>query len=116
MRRALEAIWCPFVNRQEENLSQFNTDNPFLNKNDSPALSAAAISALHQGNKIEAIKIVRVERNIGLKEAKDAVDAFVRSQPALQSTFAAAQSGATRKALAWIVGIVVVALIVYSLR
>ncbi|TRZ96713.1 MAG: hypothetical protein D4R84_06580 [Rhodocyclaceae bacterium] len=39
-----------------------------------PALSAEAIAALRRGNKIEAIKLVRVERNLGLKEAKDAVE------------------------------------------
>ena len=94
-------------------MSPSNIDNPLLNKNIGPALSAAAISALHQGDKIEAIKIVREERNIGLKEAKDAVDAFVRSQPSLQSSFAAAQSGAKRTALLWLAGIVVVAVLAY---
>lgn len=33
-------------------------------------LPLAAIAALQQGNKIEAIKIIRQERGIGLKEAK----------------------------------------------
>ena len=36
----------------------------------------AAIEALWQGNVIEAIKVVRQERNIGLKEAKEVVDAL----------------------------------------
>jgi ribosomal protein L7/L12 len=77
-----------------------------------PPLSTAAISALHRGNKIEAIKIVREELNIGLKEAKDAVDDYVRSQPALQSSFAAAQSEAKRSALLWLV-LIVLALLGY---
>jgi hypothetical protein len=37
-----------------------------------PPLSPPAIAALHKGNKIAGIKIVRQELNIGLKEAKDA--------------------------------------------
>ncbi|MCX7141012.1 MAG: ribosomal protein L7/L12 [Proteobacteria bacterium] len=67
-----------------------------------PPLSIAAISALHSGNKIDAIKIVREERNIGLKEAKDAVEDYVRSQPALQASFAAAQAQSKRSALQWL--------------
>ena len=43
-----------------------------------PRLSTAAISALQHGRKIAAIKIVREERNIGLKEAKNVVDDYVR--------------------------------------
>ena len=78
-----------------------------------PPLSTAAISAIHQGNKIEAIKIVRKERNIGLKEAKDAVEDYVRSQPALQSSLAAAQAEAKRGALLWLAALIVLALLAY---
>lgn len=46
-------------------------------------LSASAVGALLKGRKIEAIKIVRKERGIGLKEAKDAVEAYLRRDPAL---------------------------------
>ncbi len=78
-----------------------------------PPLSTAAISALHHGNKIEAIKIVREERDIGLKEAKDAVDDYVRSQPALQPSLAAAQSEAKRSALLWLAALIVLAFLAY---
>jgi ribosomal protein L7/L12 len=37
-------------------------------------LPETAIAALHLGNKIEAIRIVRESSGIGLKEAKDLVD------------------------------------------
>ncbi len=40
-----------------------------------PPFPRAALEALERGNKIEAIKIVRAELHIGLKEAKDLVDA-----------------------------------------
>ena len=39
---------------------------------------------LWRGEVIEAIKLVRVERNLGLKEAKDLVDAYIRSHPSLR--------------------------------
>lgn len=76
-------------------------------------LSTAAISALRHGNKIEAIKIVREERKIGLKEAKDAVDDYVRSQPALQSSLAAAQSEAKGNALRWVAALIILGLLAY---
>jgi len=78
-----------------------------------PTLPPAAIAALHQGNKIEAIKIVRTERDLGLKEAKDAVEDYVRTQPSLQSAFANAQSESKRGALLWVAAVIAVALVVY---
>ncbi len=47
-----------------------------------PAAAAAAVAA---GNMIEAIKIVRREQHIGLKEAKDAVDAYVSQHPEMRA-------------------------------
>lgn len=74
-------------------------------------LPPAAILALQQGKKIEAIKILRAEQPMGLKEAKDAVDAYVRTQPQLQQSVAAAQTRATRTALfVFIVALAVAAL------
>lgn len=77
------------------------------------SLPVAAISALHRGNKIEAIKLVREERGIGLKEAKDAVDEYVRTQPSLQSTFAAAQAQSGRTALLWLAILIGCAILLY---
>ncbi|MFN0168835.1 MAG: ribosomal protein L7/L12 [Bryobacteraceae bacterium] len=77
-------------------------------------LSAAALSALHQGNKIEAIKIVRQERNLGLKEAKDAVEEYVRSQPSLQSSLARAHAGVRNRLLLWGAALAALAVLAYS--
>ena len=46
-------------------------------------LPAAAVAALTNGRKIEAIKIVRQESGLGLKQAKDLVEAYVASHPML---------------------------------
>ena len=77
--------------------------------NPSPSLSLAAVAALQQGNKIEAIKIVRAERNLGLKEAKDAVEQYVRGQPALQAALAASQADSRRRMLPWLIAAIAIA-------
>jgi ribosomal protein L7/L12 len=47
------------------------------------SLPAAAASALQQGNKIEAIRLLREQTGLGLKEAKNAIDASMEGgQPA----------------------------------
>ena len=78
-----------------------------------PALSIAAISALHRGKKIEAIKILREERKIALKEAKDAVEEYVESRSALRSSLRVAQAQTHRTILLWAVALVGLALLAY---
>ena len=51
-----------------------------------------AIAALEQGNKIEAIKITRMQNGLGLKESKDAVEAYLERNPALNERFKLASS------------------------
>lgn len=53
-------------------------------------LSEAVIAAIQNGRKIEAIKILRGETGLGLKDAKHAVDAYAQRHPDLVS-----QTGAT---------------------
>jgi len=69
----------------------------------SPALPQAAVAALERGNTIEAIKIVRLERDIGLKESKDLVDAYLKSRPDLQRRLEAAQAEARQGFVRWMV-------------
>jgi hypothetical protein len=52
-------------------------------------LPVAAIAALQEGNKILAIKLVRDATGLGLKEAHDAVSAYIASRPELRERFAA---------------------------
>lgn len=63
----------------------------------SSTLSNAAVELLWRGDVIGAIKVVRVERNLGLKEAKDLVDVYIRSQPSLRLKLEQAQAEAWRK-------------------
>ncbi|MGQ0666431.1 MAG: hypothetical protein ACT4O4_05295 [Nitrospiraceae bacterium] len=52
---------------------------------------------------IEAIKVVRLEQHIGLKEAKDQVDAYLRSQPVLHKKMEQAQADTREGLLRWLV-------------
>ncbi len=47
-------------------------------------LPAAAIMALANGNLIEAVKIVRNERQVSLAQAKNAVDVYLQANPSLR--------------------------------
>lgn len=72
----------------------------------SATLPAAAVEALRQGNKIEAIKLMRLERDIGLKESKDAVEAYLRAQPALLQQLNVSQAQGREGFLRWLVVVV----------
>jgi len=76
---------------------------------------AEALTALWQGNKIEAIKILRQALHIDLKDAKDKVDQYVSNEPALQQKLATAQTESLRGLVRWLFIIGVVAIAVYYL-
>ena len=88
-------------------------DRTLRKSNSTPQLPVAALAALRQGNKIEAIKLIREQQGIGLKEAKDRVDDYLNSQPARQSSVASAQSEAKRRSLLWLALIVAISLLAY---
>ncbi len=72
-------------------------------------LPKAAVEALWHGNVIEAIKVVREERNIGLKEAKSLVNAYIASQPALKKKIDQVLATAQQRFTRWLVGFLVLA-------
>jgi ribosomal protein L7/L12 len=76
---------------------------------------AETITALWQGNKIEAIKILRQAHHLDLKDAKDKVDQYVRNEPALQQKLATAQNENLRGLVRWLLLAIALALIVYYL-
>ncbi len=75
----------------------------------SSELPKAAIQALWQGNVIEAIKVVRQERHIGLKEAKEAVETYIASEPALKKKMDQVLAMAKQKFIQWFIGFLVLA-------
>lgn len=58
----------------------------------SSTLPPAAVELLWRGDVIGAIKLARVERNLGLKEAKNLADADIRSRPSLRQKLEQAQA------------------------
>ncbi len=80
------------------------------------AIPLAAVAALQNGKFIEAVKIVRQARGIGLKDAKDTVDSYVASEPLVRSRLAAARAETRRSALLWGIALALLAgLVVYFL-
>jgi len=77
------------------------------------AFPAAAEAALLQGNKIEAIKIVRKERGVDLKEAKDIVEQHVAARPGLQMQMESAQAASRQGFLPWLMAVIVIGALVY---
>lgn len=71
------------------------------------------VSALSEGKKIEAIKLLREAYGIGLKEAKDAVDEYIKSRPELSMRLTDLQQKSKRALLWWIVIFAVVLLVCY---
>ena len=49
--------------------------------NDEPELPDDVLAAIRANRKIGAIKLLRKHQNIGLKEAKDIVDAYIAQHP-----------------------------------
>jgi ribosomal protein L7/L12 len=58
--------------------------------------------ALWQGDRIEAIKLVRQEQKIGLREATDVVDTYLQSQPTLTHRIHEAHADAREGLRRWL--------------
>ena len=76
-------------------------------------LSPAAVAALNQGNKIEAIKLLRQERGLELKDAKDTVEQYLAMNPSVQANYSAIQAQTGRKGLWWLVVVIAGAILAY---
>ncbi|NQD91531.1 50S ribosomal protein L7/L12 [Pseudomonas sp. CrR25] len=59
------------------------------------------VAALERGRKIEAIKLLRERRGLGLKEAKEAVELYTREHPHLHGSRALA-GGSSHGLLFWV--------------
>lgn len=75
-----------------------------------------AVEALRNGDKIAAIKYFRNSHDIGLKEAKDAVEAHLATNPALAQQFQLARSARPGHGVVWIALLVVAIVVVLFIR
>jgi hypothetical protein len=69
----------------------------------SPALSQAAVTALWKNQIFDAIKLVRLEQDIGFDEAKELVDSYLRSQPTLRNQIEEARADAREGLFRWLI-------------
>jgi ribosomal protein L7/L12 len=76
-------------------------------------LSPAAVTALERGSKIEAIKIVRETSGVGLKEAKEIVEAFIDRTPSVKSRMDSANAAIGKSAFGWLLVVAAVAAVAY---
>ncbi len=61
------------------------------------------LTALQRGDKIEAIKLLRVRRKLDLKDAKDAVDAYLKEYGPQDDSAAPGKTASNGRGLAWLV-------------
>lgn len=74
-----------------------------------------AINALQKGSKIDAIRFIREENKMGLKDAKDFVEQYIRDNPSIQSQLAARQRESLQGFRWLIISILVIGLTYYYL-
>ncbi|KFN43071.1 ribosomal protein L7/L12 [Arenimonas oryziterrae] len=74
------------------------------------------MAAIRRGNKIEAIKQLREQTGLGLKEAKDAVDALAAALPATAPAGhrPAIERADSSRGLSWLVGLLLLAAAIYT--
>ncbi len=68
-----------------------------------PTLPQPAIAALWQGRIVEAIRLVRLEQNIGLNDARNVIDTYLQSQPTLKNRIDTTQADAREGLLRWLI-------------
>jgi len=77
----------------------------------------AALNELMQGRKIEAIKIVREQWGIDLKAAKEAVEAYAKTQPELASQLSAQDAENRSGCIKWMTILAIAGIVIaYLLR
>lgn len=82
-----------------------------LHKHDQ--LPLAVLGALRRGDKIEAIKLLREDQQIGLKEAKAEIDRYLQANPALLQQMQAKQAAMIHRLQFWVLVLLVVAILAY---
>ena len=80
-------------------------------------LPLEAATLLSEGRVIEAIKVVRKAEGLGLREAKQRVDAHIAQEPILQVQLETQQRAARRKFFFWfvVVDLLITAAVIYWL-
>jgi len=72
------------------------------------ALPADVIAALEANRKIDAIKLLRTQRGIGLKEAKEQVEAYLAQNPASSHLQAPKSESGIGRILLLVIGVSII--------
>jgi large subunit ribosomal protein L7/L12 len=65
-------------------------------------LPASATLAISRGSKIDAIKELRAATGLGLREAKEQVEAYIAARPILKAQFEQQATDAKRRLYRWV--------------
>ena len=85
-----------------------------INKQGNHALPKEVIEVMKSGRKIEAIKLLRNETGLGLKEAKESVEAYLENHAAIKEAFNANKpSGLSQENSLRIIILLIVLVVVY---
>ncbi len=76
-------------------------------------LPASVMAALQSGNKIDAIKQLREQTGLGLKEAKDAVEAMKMSKSGGTGHFPTVEKPRSLRGMGWLLALVVIGVAAY---
>jgi hypothetical protein len=81
-------------------------------------ISLEAVTLINEGRTVEAIKVIREAEGLGLREAKQRVDAYIAGEPLLRAQIELRQRAARRKFFLWflVIDVVIVAAVVYWLK
>lgn len=77
------------------------------------SLPPGVLDALQKGHKIEAIRLMREQTGLGLKESKDAVDAYQQLHLPAAGGLSPGQVSDTGSGIWWVVAVVLVCLVAY---
>lgn len=85
-------------------------------ENNKQAFSIEVIEAIKSRRKLEAIKLLRNETGLGLKEAKEAIEAYIENNAELKEAMNANKtSGLSQEAIVQIIVVLIILLVVYKL-
>lgn len=84
------------------------------NQQTSMTMPVAVIEAIKSGNKIKAIKLLRQEKGLSLKDAKEAVEVYVDNNADIKDAFNANQSsGFSQQSVIQMALLVIVLFVIY---
>lgn len=75
--------------------------------------SAEVMALLTQGRMLDAVKVIRNNQGVGLKEAKDQIDVFLKDHPELVVRLKAQQEETVKALRRWVLTLLGIAFVVW---